>query len=142
MKSIQRLAYAALLTISALSFALSQASAPDAAGSFTLTHEVRWQSALVPAGKYRFTIASNGPAEMLTLHNIDGNRATFMIIVSDTEESQPSDSSSILVRCRSHDCFVSAMQLPEFSMTLHFAVPAESPEVAQAALPTTASNAR
>ena len=73
MKSIRRFAYAAVLVLSALNFAPSLASAQDAAGTFTLTHEVRWQNAVVPAGKYRFTIGANGPSEMLTLRKVDGS---------------------------------------------------------------------
>ncbi len=38
--------------------------------------------------------------------------------------------------------FVSTMQLPEFGMTLRFAVPAEAREVAQAVATTSASAAR
>ena len=54
MKSIRKFVYAAVLILSALNFSPSLASAQDAAGTFTLTHEVRWQNAMVPAGKYRF----------------------------------------------------------------------------------------
>ncbi|HZW95416.1 MAG TPA: hypothetical protein VFF64_20870 [Candidatus Eremiobacteraceae bacterium] len=63
MKSIRRFVYAALLVLSALNFAPSLASAQDAAGTFTLTHEVHWQSAIVPAGKYRFSTETRGPWE-------------------------------------------------------------------------------
>jgi len=63
MKSIRRFVYAALLVLSALNFAPSLASAQDAAGTFTLTHEVHWQSTIVPAGKYRFSTETRGPWE-------------------------------------------------------------------------------
>jgi hypothetical protein len=131
MKSIQRFAYAAALTLSALNFAPSLASAQDAVGTFTLPHEVHWQSAVVPAGKYHFTMASNGPSEMLTLRKIDGRGAGYMMLVADTEVSKPSDVSELVVVPRSTGSFVSIMQLPEFGVTLHFAVPAELREVAQ-----------
>ena len=44
MKSIRRFVYAAVLVLSVLNFAPSVASAQDAVGTFTLTHEVRWQN--------------------------------------------------------------------------------------------------
>ncbi len=44
MKSIRKYIYAALLMLSALSFSPSPASAQNAAGSFTLTNEVHWQT--------------------------------------------------------------------------------------------------
>jgi hypothetical protein len=130
MKLLRKFAYAVVLILSALSFEPSPASAQDAAGAFTLAHEVHWQNAVVPPGKYRFTIGSSGPAEMLTLRNVTGS-ASFMILAVDTEESQPSDSSQLVLVPRSGGSFVSTMQLPEIGLTLRFAVPAETHELAQ-----------
>jgi hypothetical protein len=48
MKSIRRFVYAAALMLSALNFTPTLASAQDATGTFTLTHEVRWQNAIGP----------------------------------------------------------------------------------------------
>jgi hypothetical protein len=132
MKSIHKLAYAAALTLSALNFAPSLASAQDAAGSFTLTHKVHWQNAVVPAGQYRFTIEPDGPASMLTLHNMSGGKSFMMLVVS-TEDSKPKDISELVLVPRPAGSFVSTLQLPEFGMTLHFAVPAETREVVRAA---------
>jgi hypothetical protein len=131
MKSIRKLVYAAVLTLSALNFAPSLASAQDAAGSFTLTHEVHWQNAIVPAGKYRFTVGGSGPAQLLTLSKITGSGAGFMLLVTDSETSAPSDPSELVVVTRPSGSFVSKMQLPDFGMTLRFAVPAEPREMAQ-----------
>ena len=142
MKSIRKYIYAALLMLSGLSFTPSTASAQDAAGSFTLTNEVHWQSAIVPAGKYRFTIGSTGPAEMLTLRNMGESGATFMLMVNDIVDSPATEASRIVVVSRAGQRFVSTMQLPEFGVTLRFAVPAEAREVAQAAATTSASAAR
>ena len=133
MNSIRRFAYAAVVILSALNFSPSLAFAQDAAGTFTLTHEVRWQNAIVPAGEYRFTIGATGPAEMLTLRKMTGNAASFMLLVTDVETSQASAPSQLVVISRANGRFVSTMQLPEFGVTLHFAVPAETREVAQAA---------
>ena len=142
MKSMQKLAYAAVLTLSALNFAPSLASAQDAVGTFTLPHEVHWQNAVVPAGKYRFTIASSGPAEMLTLRKLGGSGAGFMMLVVDTADSKPSDVSELVMVPRSTGSFVSRMQLPEFGVTLHFAVPAETREAAQTVATSTTSSLR
>jgi hypothetical protein len=139
MKSICKFAYAVALTLSALNFAPSLASAQDAAGTFTLTHEVHWQNAIVPGGKYRFTVGSSGSSEMLTLRNVSGGGASFMMLVVDAETSQPSDISQLVVVSRTNGSFVSTMQLPEFGMTLHFAVPAETRDVAQTAATSSAT---
>src|SRR6202167_4892867 len=102
MKSIRNFAYTAVLTLSALNFAPSLASAQDAAGTFTLTHEVHWQNAIVQAGKYRFTIGASGPAEMLTLRRISGSAAGFMLLVTDVGVAQPSDVSQLIVVSRAN----------------------------------------
>jgi hypothetical protein len=133
MKSICRCAYAVVLFLSALNSAPSLAYAQDAAGSFTLAHEVHWQNATVPAGEYRFTLATQGPAEMLTLNKISGTAAGFMLLVTNTDESKPTDMSRLVIVSRSSGSFVSAMQLPEFGITMHFPVPAEMRELAQSA---------
>jgi hypothetical protein len=142
MHPIRKFAYAAVLTLSALNFAPSMAFAQDAAGTFTLTHDVRWQNAIVPAGKYRFMMGAKGPSELLTLSKISGSGAGFMMLVTDTEASKPSDVSQLVVVPGPGGSFVSTMQLPEFGVTLHFAVPAETREVARSVGTTTASAAR
>ncbi|MGA2374336.1 MAG: hypothetical protein ABSF72_02380 [Candidatus Sulfotelmatobacter sp.] len=142
MNSTRRFVYVAVLVFSALNFTPSLASAQDAAGTFTLTHEVRWQNAVVPAGKYRFTVAASGPGEMLTLRRLDGGGAGFMLLVTDTENSPLSDDSRLVVVSRASGSFVSTMQLPESGLTLHFTVPSEPREVAQSVATTTASAAR
>lgn len=142
MKSICKFAYATALTLSALNFAPGLASAQDAAGTFTLTHEVHWQNAVVPAGKYRFTVGADGPAQMLTLSKLTGSGAGFMLLVTDVGTAQPSDFSQLVVVSRASGSFVQTMQLPEFGMTLHFAVPPETREVAQTAATSAESVAR
>ena len=141
MNSIRKFAYAAVLTLSALNFAPSLASAQEATGTFTLTHEVHWQSAIVPAGKYRFTLATDGPAGRLMLRTLGGSGAVLML-VNDTEDSKPSDVSELVLVSRSEKSFVSVMKLPEFGVSLHFTVPAETREVAQAVATTSASAIR
>jgi len=141
MNSIRRFVYAAVLVLSALNFTPSLASAQDAVGTFTLTHEVRWQNAVLPAGKYRFTFGASGPSEMLTLRKVDGKAAGFMLLVTDTESSQRSDDSQLVVVSGPSGSFVSAMQLPGSGLTLRFKVPSEPQEVTQALATSTASAA-
>ncbi len=142
MKSIRNYVYAAALTVSALSFTPSLASAQEAAGSFTLTHDVHWQNAIVPAGKYRFSITATGPLELLTLRKMNGDAASFMLFVEDHDVSRPSDAERLVLVSRSREEFVSAMQLPDFGLTLHFAVPAETREMAKSVATTTLSDTR
>jgi hypothetical protein len=142
MKSIRKFAYAAVLFLSALNFTPSLASAQDASGTFTLTHEVHWQNAVVPAGEYRFNIAASGPAEMITLRKISGSAAGFMLLATDVGVTRPSDVSELVVVSTASGSFVKTMQLPEFGMTLHFAAPAETRVVAQTVATSAGSAAR
>ena len=142
MNAIRKFAYATVLTLSALSVAPSLASGQEAGGTFKLSHEVHWQNMVVPAGEYRFTIEPNGPASMLTLRRLSGKGAGFVMLVRDTEDSKPSDMSRLEMVSRPSGSFVKQMQLPEFGVTLHFAVPEETREVAQTAAISAASAAR
>jgi hypothetical protein len=126
MKSIRNFAYAAVLTVSALNFAPSLAFAQDEGGTFKLPHEVNWQDAVVPAGEYRFSLQSMGPSEMLTLTKISGRPTSFMLIAKTTEAVAGSETARLVIDSRSGKTFVSAMDLPQFEVTLHFAAPANS----------------
>jgi hypothetical protein len=126
MKSIRKFAYAAVLTLSALNFAPTLASAQDEGGTFTLPHEVRWQNVVVPAGEYRFTLQSMGPSEMLTLVKMTGKPASFMLFASETEDKSGSETGRLVIESKFGKSYVSAMDLPQFEVTLHFAAPADS----------------
>ena len=125
MKTIRKFAYAALLAATSLSFSSSPASAQEnARGRFTLTHDVRWQNAMVPAGEYRFSLDSDGPASMLVLTKLSGARTGFMFMVHDSDEIKASSNLNRLVlESTAEGSYVSAMQLPEFGVKLNFAAP-------------------
>ena len=139
MKSIRRFVYAALLSLSALSFTPSLASAQEAAGRFTLAHEVHWQNAIVPAGDYRFTLESKGPYEVLALNKVSGSGAGFMILVTAADSSSAGSVSRLILVDRPDGSFVRLMELPAFGMTLHFVVPSEAREAAEAVASSTSS---
>ena len=124
MKSIRNFAYASLLALTALSFVPSLASAQEEAhGTFTLTHDVLWQNAVVPAGEYKFSFNSEEFPRMLMLSKLSGARTGYMLMVRDSEEAKPTDVSRLLVQTSAEGSYVSAMQLPEFGVTLQFSTP-------------------
>ena len=130
MRSIRRFVYAAVLTVSALTFTPSPASAQELHGSFTLAHEVRWQNNVVPAGDYRFAIEPKGASALLLLRKVSGNSAGFLIMANSAESTKPTDIDRLVLVARPGGSYVSIMELPEYGETLRFAVPAESREVA------------
>lgn len=124
MQRIRTIVYAALLALAAMSFTPSLAAADETAhGKFTLNHNVRWGSALVPAGDYEFSYDPYEPSPVLTVTKINGPRAAFMMLVTNTEASKPSDSNQLLLQTVADGSYVSTMQLAECGITLHFMVP-------------------
>lgn len=143
MTTIRRFIYAALLAVSALSFAPTLASAQESArGEFTLPHDVHWSNAAVPAGEYRFSFEPAGAMGMLTLARMSGGRrAGFVILVSNTDEAKPSDLNRLVLETTAQGSYVTTMQLPEFGLTLHFPVPSHptDKQIAKAATASLAS---
>lgn len=126
MKSIRKFAYAAVLTLSALNFAPSLAFAQDEGGTFKLPHEVHWQNVEVPAGDYKFSLQSMGPSGMLTLIKTTGTPASFMLFPNETETLTSFEAARLVIQFKFGKSYVSAMDLPQFEVTLHFAAPANS----------------
>ncbi len=125
----------------ALNFAPSLASAQEPAhGKFTLTHEVHWGNAKVPAGDYEFSFDPDGATRMMYLTKLSGARTGYLVRVPTTEDAKPSDQSRLILESTPDGSYVSAMQLPEFGMTLHFPVPSHTErQIAKAATTATAA---
>jgi hypothetical protein len=123
MSKIRRFAYAALLAFTTLTFIPSPATAQDIAyGRFTLAHDVHWQNTIVPAGEYRFSVEGDGPTSVLTLSKLDGRRVGFLLVAQNTDD-KVAGSSRLVLESTPGGSYVSAMQLPEFGLTLHFTAP-------------------
>ena len=143
MKSIRNYVYATILAASALNFAPTLASAQEPAhGKFTLTHEVHWGNAKLPAGEYEFSFDPDNGSRTLTLSKISGVHAGYMVLVPETGDAKPTDSSRLLLATTPEGSYVSAMQLPEFGLTLHFTVPTHAAAKQSARTATIASAAR
>jgi len=139
MTSMRKFVYATLLAVTTISFLPSLASAQTPAhGKFTLTHDVLWGNAKVLAGEYRFSFSSSGIA-LLTLSKISGAPGGYMMLVPVTEETKDTATSLLVLEPSSKGSYVSAMQLPEFGMTLRFNAPAHTTQIARAATTASAS---
>jgi hypothetical protein len=124
MNSIHKLVCTGLLAFTAFNLLPTVASAQaPAKGTFTLAHDVHWQTAMVPAGEYRFKYEPSGASSVLTLSKLSGAPSGFMFLVRDAEESEISGVNQLVLSSTASGSYVSAMKLPEFGMTLHFKVP-------------------
>jgi hypothetical protein len=134
MTTIRKFVYATLLALITLNLAPSLARAQEPVrGKFTLPHEVRWQEAVLPAGEYRFSFDPGSTGSILMLSKLSGEREEFMLVVQDTlvqstEEAKPHEQNRLVLDDTAESSYVSAMQLPEFGMTLKFAAPAHVAE--------------
>jgi hypothetical protein len=117
--TIRNFAYAALLAMTTMSFMPTLASADTARGRFTLAHDVRWAGNEVPAGEYDYSFDAESLAPVLTLSQVGGARKGFLLLVTTTETTKPSEASLLVLE----GSYVSAMQLPEIGRTLEFPVP-------------------
>jgi hypothetical protein len=140
MKTIRKHIYAAALAVTALNFAPAVASAQEPVhGKFSLTHEVHWGGATLPAGDYAFSYSPDNGSHTLIISKLNGDRAGYMVLVPNTDDAKPSDTSRLLLVATPGGSYVSAMQLPEFGMTLHFNVPPHTTERHIAKAATTAA---
>lgn len=125
MRSIRKFAYAAVLGLSIFTIQPTLAAAKDARGSFSLSHEVHWQKCVLRPGDYTFSIKTMGSYEFLMLRGLNGGTSA-MLLVNNVESPKPDEVSRLVLVSRDGQSFVSAMELPEYDMTLRFAVPTES----------------
>ena len=136
MTTIRKFVYAALLAAAAMNFAPATAAAEEPAqGKFTLTHEVHWANAVIPAGQYSFSYDPYGTTPVLTLTKLSGARAGFLLLVPTAEPSKSSDSNQLVVETTADGSYVTALELAECGMTLHFAVPAHAVKQMAKAVP-------
>jgi hypothetical protein len=140
MASIRKFVYATLLALTTVSFLPALASAEGPAhGEFKLTHDVRWQNAKVPAGDYEFTYDADGASGVLTLSKMNGPRAGFIFLVSDTDEAKLLGENQLVIEKWSDGSYVKTMQLAEWGMTLNFTIPSHSGKQLARAANTTVS---
>jgi hypothetical protein len=124
MTTIRKFVYAILLAATTLNFAPSMAAAEAPAhGKFTLTHDVRWGNARVPAGDYEFSYDPYVKSPILTLTKVNGARASYMLLVLSAEDSKAADSNRLVLETVADGSYVSTMELAECGMTLYFSVP-------------------
>ena len=128
MTSIRKFAYATLLAFTTLNFAPSLASAQEARGKFTLTHDVHFGSIRVSAGEYEFSFDPDTPSRMLRLSKLNGAHAGYLLMVPSTEDAKSTDLSRLVLEVTPDGSYVSAMQLPDLRMTLNFTVPSHASE--------------
>lgn len=128
-----------LLVIAAFALAVVFASATPAAaqavfhGSFTLSHEVRWQNATLPAGDYTFDMPSLKTPSLLTLKGPSG----YVFITAIVTDEKPVEQSTLIIENHGSRSDVSELRLADINRTLRYAVRKAPKEVEVAQAPVT-----
>jgi hypothetical protein len=107
-----------LIAVSA--FAGSTPAQNRVSGSFTLSHEVRWQNVNLPAGDYTFSLASTARMSPMIVTGPNGSVFELASVISERHANKP----SVLVLERfAGTSFVREMYLDGIGVQLHYNVP-------------------
>lgn len=118
---VARLGLVALLALLTAGFA--GAKPRECVGALTLTSEVRWGRAILPAGHYTFELDITN--DLITINGQNG-AAIVMSLVHDTDNHL--DSSAVILVSRGGKRIVRALQVAELKSVFLYSVPKETPE--------------
>ena len=119
MKSLRMLVIAVFALAAVCASAVPASAQGVYKGSFTLTHEVRWQNAKLPAGDYTFEIKSISLPATLTVRGPDGS----MFVTSMVVDQKPSERSMLIVENRGSSSAISELRLAELGKSLRYSTP-------------------
>jgi hypothetical protein len=110
----------AVLGLFAACISARPAAAQAFQGSFTLPEEVRWQSAVLPAGDYTFTIASTTfPARIV----IRGKNQAAVVMTVGLSEKPMEAPSHLKIERRGEARYVRELYLADINLHLRYFVP-------------------
>jgi hypothetical protein len=135
MKSLRnRMLAIAAFALAAVCISATPASAQAAfQGSFTLTHEVQWQSAKLPAGSYTFEIRSFSPPATITLKGPNG----YQFVTALSVDQNAGEDSMLIVENRGNSSAIRELRLAAVGRSMRYAVPKAPKDVELAQGPVT-----
>jgi len=128
-----------MLVIAAVALAAVCASAVPASaqlackGSFTLSHEVRWQNATLPAGDYTFEMQSLASPSRITVKGPNG----YQFITAAVANEIKSDQSMLIIEHRGSRSTIAELRLSSIGRSFRYAVPKAPKDVEVAQGPVT-----
>jgi hypothetical protein len=128
-----------MLVVASFALAAIFASATPAAaqqafkGSFTLTHEVRWQKATLPAGDYTFEMKSVSVPSLITLNGPNGYQFIPALVANERDSEQ----SMLVIETHGSISAVTELRLSSIGRTLRYAAPKAPKDVELAQGPVT-----
>jgi len=120
MKALTRIFAIAAIGFASICAFVNPASAQNAfQGSFTLAHEIRWQSAVLPAGDYTFAMESTAMRKMIVR---GPNGATFELS-SSTDRRTVEGPSVLILERRNGDFYVRELYMADRGLHVFYNVP-------------------
>ena len=116
-----------LFVASLMSLLPSAVVAQNARGKFTLAKQVRWGTAVLPAGEYSYKVERHAAGAVM-LRNLNGGPSAIVLSTS-SSIADPGAAPRLLLTQHGQDWFVTSMILGGDGEQLHFA-----PHVTAAAL--------
>jgi len=89
-------------------------------GKFTLSNEVRWASAVLPAGDYDFSLKSTGVPAQITLWGPNGGA---FVLTAVTNKRAAGESSCLTIEHHGGTRFVRELYLAGLDLHLRYSVP-------------------
>jgi hypothetical protein len=124
--SIAKLLFA---VVTVLGVASVPAMAQGASGKFTLAKEVRWGTAVLPAGEYTYSL-EHPTGQVLFVRNTNGKMGAIVLVKSASLVND-SEHDRIVLQRAGDDWFVSSMVLTSLGQELYFGVPTVRTEAAK-----------
>jgi hypothetical protein len=112
-----------ILAIGVLGASAGSAHAQAASGTFTLAHEARWGTVVLPAGGYMFSLQSPGMPATIVVRQTNGSRVAMVLPRAVSEEKLESTSRLVLSHNERGESFVSALYLGDIGVGLHYGQP-------------------
>jgi len=123
--SVPKMLFAAL---TALTLSAVPAVAQDATGKFTLAKEVRWGSAVLPAGEYTYSL-EHQTGQVLFVRNTNG-RANAIVLIKSASLANDREHDRLVLQRSGDDWFVSSMVISNLGQVLSFGAPSTHTEPA------------
>jgi hypothetical protein len=115
--------------VTVLGVASVPAMAQDASGKFTLAKEVRWGTAVLPAGEYTYSLG-HPTGQVLFVRNTNGKMGVIVLVKSASLVNDSVHDRIVLQRA-GNDWFVSSMVVTSLGQELSFGAPTVRTEAAK-----------
>jgi hypothetical protein len=120
-KQIKRIVAIAVIGLVAFFATANRVQAqPAFKGQFTLTNDVAWNGAELPAGNYEFTLDSTAMPAKILLHGPNGYMFVLTTVVSEKDRGE---ASNLTVERRAGTRYISDLYIAELGMDLRYRAP-------------------